>query len=299
MRKILVLLAFVTLSLTSFGIFPRIARAVDPAKRCFVQTPVGPGGLMDCADPTVVQGLTGTPGFLGPPPTGCWNVILSPGASSIKPADCNKEPFGNADAKVIVCKNGKTATGTPDQSDEDLCKSVGSVPQDTTLTCLDGTSATAPPNATDQQKIDACKDHCGYNVTNGASTDPKCKDILAGNGGTIHAGQATTCKLNKNFFVPTWYEYLPVANNCAIILDFKGNPGQIWLIGLAIADIALRLAGLITVFVIISGGYKYIISQFDPEGTKKAKDTILNGIIGLVIVILSTAIVNLVGALFK
>ena len=126
----------------------------------------------------------------------------------------------------------------------------------------------------------------------------KIKDLKA-KGGVVHAGQPTTCNVSKNYVIPTWYQYLPVGDNCAVKLDITNNPNQIWLIGLAIADMLLRIAGLITVFVIISGGYKYIVSQFDPEGTKKAKDTVLNGLIGLVIVSLATAIVNFIGNTLK
>jgi hypothetical protein len=49
-------------------------------------------------------------------------------------------------------------------------------------------------------------------------------------------------------------------------------------------------AGIIAVIVIIIGGINYTISRGDPSKVKKAKDTIMYGIIGLVIVALAWTI---------
>jgi multisubunit Na+/H+ antiporter MnhB subunit len=48
------------------------------------------------------------------------------------------------------------------------------------------------------------------------------------------------------------------------------------------------------VVVIILGGVQYTTSSGDPAKVKKAKDTILYGIIGLVVALLAYAIVNFV-----
>lgn len=55
----------------------------------------------------------------------------------------------------------------------------------------------------------------------------------------------------------------------------------------------LALAGAVAVVFIVLGGMKYSISQGEPGDTKKAKEMILYALVGLVIVILSFAIVNL------
>ena len=58
------------------------------------------------------------------------------------------------------------------------------------------------------------------------------------------------------------------------------------------------VVGMVAVVMIILGGINYATSQGDPGKVKKGKDTILYGIIGLVISILAFAIVNFVlGAL--
>jgi tetrahydromethanopterin S-methyltransferase subunit F len=50
--------------------------------------------------------------------------------------------------------------------------------------------------------------------------------------------------------------------------------------------------GIVAVVVIIMGGVSYMTSAGDSSKVKKAKDTILYGVIGLIIVMLSFAIVN-------
>ncbi len=56
----------------------------------------------------------------------------------------------------------------------------------------------------------------------------------------------------------------------------------------------LGALGLVAVIVVIIGGILYMTSSGDAAKVKKAKDTILYGIIGLVICALSFAIVNFV-----
>ena len=62
----------------------------------------------------------------------------------------------------------------------------------------------------------------------------------------------------------------------------------------------LAIVGVIAVFMIIFGGIQYTISSGDSGKVKKAKDTILYGLVGLVIALLAAAIVNFVlNNLFK
>jgi len=61
-----------------------------------------------------------------------------------------------------------------------------------------------------------------------------------------------------------------------------------------IINAVIGVLGILAVVVIILGGIQYMTSNGDSGKVKKAKDTILYGIIGLVIVILSAAIVNFV-----
>ncbi len=56
----------------------------------------------------------------------------------------------------------------------------------------------------------------------------------------------------------------------------------------------IGVLGIVAVIVIIIGGIGYMTSAGDAGKVKKAKDTILYGVIGLIIVVLAFAIVNFV-----
>lgn len=61
-----------------------------------------------------------------------------------------------------------------------------------------------------------------------------------------------------------------------------------------IINTIIFVIGMIAVVMIILGGINYATSQGDPNKVKKGKDTILYGIIGLVVALLAFAIVNFV-----
>ncbi len=118
---------------------------------------------------------------------------------------------------------------------------------------------------------------------------------------------ASGCDKSQDYFLgfPTWYKYLEIGpkgtDKCAIKgpanseggLDFQAAIPRILL---AIVDILLRLAAMVSIVYVIYGGFRYILSQGEPDSTRQAKGTIITSIIGLVITIFSTAIVNLVGS---
>ena len=56
----------------------------------------------------------------------------------------------------------------------------------------------------------------------------------------------------------------------------------------------IAVLGIVCVIVMIIGGVNYMTSSGDAGKVKKAKDTILYGVIGLVICVLAFAIVNFV-----
>lgn len=61
-----------------------------------------------------------------------------------------------------------------------------------------------------------------------------------------------------------------------------------------IVNIIIGLLGVVAVITIILGGVQYMTANGEPTKIKKAKDIILYGVIGLVVVILSAAVVNFV-----
>ncbi len=65
-----------------------------------------------------------------------------------------------------------------------------------------------------------------------------------------------------------------------------------------IINAVIGVLGLVCVVVMIIGGVNYMTSSGDAGKVKKAKDTILYGMIGLVVCVLAFAIVNFVIANF-
>lgn len=59
-------------------------------------------------------------------------------------------------------------------------------------------------------------------------------------------------------------------------------------------QIVFGIAGAIALLFITLGGFKYIISQGNPQETAKAKDTILYALIGLVVVLFAFSILTFV-----
>ena len=56
----------------------------------------------------------------------------------------------------------------------------------------------------------------------------------------------------------------------------------------------IAVLGIVAVVVIILGGVQYMTSSGDAAKVKKAKDTILYGVIGLIVCVLAFAVVNFV-----
>lgn len=92
---------------------------------------------------------------------------------------------------------------------------------------------------------------------------------------------------------PTWYQYLTLNSNCQPTIN---SLSDIWLIVAAVIEILLRLASLVAVVFVIYGGIAFIVSQGSPDQTTKARTTIIDALIGLLI---SVSAAILVGFLAK
>ncbi|MBP9853188.1 hypothetical protein KBC77_04390 [Candidatus Saccharibacteria bacterium] len=116
---------------------------------------------------------------------------------------------------------------------------------------------------------------------------------------------ASVCAKGNGFLgLKPWYVYLPddrfdqVGASCAVT-GFQALPktgmSDLVPVALAVLDGLLRISGLVAAIFVIVGGVKYITSQGEPSATAQAKDTIINAIIGLVIVMIAATVVNFVG----
>jgi hypothetical protein len=94
--------------------------------------------------------------------------------------------------------------------------------------------------------------------------------------------------------VPTWYKYLDGEVSGGRCSPSVTIPDSVIPILMAIFEILLYVGGIVAVVFVIYGGIQYIISQGEPDRIRGARTTIINALVGLVIVILSTAIVNLI-----
>lgn len=100
---------------------------------------------------------------------------------------------------------------------------------------------------------------------------------------------------------PTWYKYLQgelTAGKCSPVIDLN-SPGDVGRIVLAVVEILLRVGGLVALGFVIYGGFRYILSQGaagpgDVPRTVSARRTIINALIGLVIAMSATFIVQLI-----
>lgn len=73
-----------------------------------------------------------------------------------------------------------------------------------------------------------------------------------------------------------------------------GNKTDLMEVLKVVINVVIGVVGLIAVAMIVVGGINFTTSQGDPQKTKKAKDTILYGVIGLVVALLAFAVVNFV-----
>jgi len=61
-----------------------------------------------------------------------------------------------------------------------------------------------------------------------------------------------------------------------------------------IVNTVLAITGAIAVLVIVVAGFRYIISQGDPNAVSTSKNAIIYSLVGLVVIIAAFAIVNFV-----
>lgn len=88
-------------------------------------------------------------------------------------------------------------------------------------------------------------------------------------------------------------------SECNIAEDHAGSTDLMKTLN-TIINVVLGVLGLLAVAMIIYGGFMYTTSAGDATKIKKAKDTVMYGVIGLVIALLAFAIVNfVVSSIFK
>jgi hypothetical protein len=141
------------------------------------------------------------------------------------------------------------------------------------------------------------------------SAPPAAAEEPAAQQGIMTGANPAFCREHILGFLnlPTWYKYLlqepwitmqddqgrPIPPTCNI--DFAFTPRHIGGILLAVFEILLRLAGIVAVVFVIWGGIRMQTSLGNPEQLAGARTTLINALIGLVIVISATVVVNFIG----
>lgn len=116
---------------------------------------------------------------------------------------------------------------------------------------------------------------------------------------------SAACAPPRLLTFPAWYRGLQ-REDCTIKSPTE-MPGDaktqlatfIWTIVLNIIEIMLQAVGYISVGFIIFGGFKFITGTGSPDTVGKARTTILNAVIGLIISIASIGIVNVIAGAIK
>lgn len=104
---------------------------------------------------------------------------------------------------------------------------------------------------------------------------------------------ADTC--TGQSLLPDLYAGLRKSGSCEVEIT-KIN--QILILVANLISILMLVAGMVAIAFIIVGGFMYITSSGEPAGIKKAKDTIVNAIVGLIIALLSFGVVKFLTAGF-
>lgn len=128
----------------------------------------------------------------------------------------------------------------------------------------------------------------------------KIKALTAGAGSVVtaglQAGLANAASSDKTVYCPdgSKADGGSLADCNKTLGNAGNNSNDLMETASRLINVVIGVIGFVAVVVIILGGVQYTTSAGDPGKVKKAKDTILYGIIGLVVAILAFAIINFV-----
>ena len=120
------------------------------------------------------------------------------------------------------------------------------------------------------------------------------------------AGAATSttgqCSAKQSIsFFPAWYDGLCKDGKIASPADFDADTGKSFgkwmtILALNLVSMLLTAVGYVSLGFIIFGGFKYMTSGDNSSGTAAARKTITNAVIGLVLSIMSVAIIKFISS---
>lgn len=92
--------------------------------------------------------------------------------------------------------------------------------------------------------------------------------------------------------MPKWYKYLNGQVSGSDCVPKITALNDIWLIGLAILEMLLRVAAIATIIWVVYAGIRFITSRGNPEKINSARLAVQDALIGLVITIVAVAMVS-------
>lgn len=106
--------------------------------------------------------------------------------------------------------------------------------------------------------------------------------------------------------IPPWYRGITNAD-CSLKSPSDFSSGSkdagigryVWTIALNVIEMAIVLIAYVAAFYIIYGGFQFIVGGSNPGLVEKARKTITNAVIGLIIAMASIALVNYVFSIIK
>lgn len=109
---------------------------------------------------------------------------------------------------------------------------------------------------------------------------------------------------NSFLGLPAWYKYLELDSNCTVVgPSIAKEDGSTRLdmtkvitrVSLAVIDILMRVGGMVAFGFIVYSGFRFVMSQGNPDQEKAARETAINAVIGMVITIFAIGIVTFIG----
>jgi Type IV secretion system pilin len=101
---------------------------------------------------------------------------------------------------------------------------------------------------------------------------------------------------DASFFqlIPAWHKYLDIDPGTCELSSFT-FPGDIWKIGIALVEIVLRVAGMVAFGTVVYAGFKFVMSRGNPSEAAKARQSIIDAVIGVAIASVATVLVSFLG----
>lgn len=103
---------------------------------------------------------------------------------------------------------------------------------------------------------------------------------------------SATCSGGNFFGFPKWYKYLDGQGAGTECVPKLTGLNDIWLIGLAVVEMLLRVAAIATIIYIVYAGIRFMTARGNPDKLTSARLAIQDALIGLVITIVAIAIVS-------